>query len=291
MPLNKYTTWLLTTLVAVAAAADIEQVSIDNYVPGNPVTYQSDFQPGEIAAVRFEPQIECPCLITDVSIVFAGAPDSRQIGIKIWEDFDGNTQPGTLLVHDFANLTSADDSLQDIDMRPSSVVVQGPFRVGIQTLSIGLPSVVTDTTGSMNVDTNFVLANNGTFDWTPAQALGMTGNFVIRATIDNIVLADVDNDGFSNETDNCVHISNADQRDTDNDGIGNSCDADVAQPNDCIVNFLDFAVYRDNFKVAGGVDTDNNGDGITNFIDFAVFVNQFLEAPGPSANGCDQSSD
>jgi uncharacterized protein (TIGR03790 family) len=39
--------------------------------------------------------------------------------------------------------------------------------------------------------------------------------------------ADRDGDGVDDSTDNCIHLSNADQRDTDGDGYGNLCDPDV----------------------------------------------------------------
>ena len=97
---------------------------------------------------------------------------------------------------------------------------------------------------------------------------------------------DTDNDGVLDGVDNCLLENNADQRDTDGDNIGNACDADVAIPNDCIVNFLDLQVYRNEFFMMGDLDTDNNGDNSTNFLDLQGVRNQFFAAPGPSANGC-----
>jgi len=92
---------------------------------------------------------------------------------------------------------------------------------------------------------------------------------------------DNDNDGIEDAVDNCLLVTNADQRDTDGDNIGNACDADIN--NDCTVNFLDIVRYANNFSMLGDLDTDNNGDGITNFIDFAVFRAQSFGSPGPSA--------
>jgi hypothetical protein len=39
--------------------------------------------------------------------------------------------------------------------------------------------------------------------------------------------ADIDGDGFDNDSDNCITIPNPEQRDTNADGFGNACDADV----------------------------------------------------------------
>ncbi len=38
---------------------------------------------------------------------------------------------------------------------------------------------------------------------------------------------DLDGDGVSNSLDNCIYVSNADQRDTDGDGIGNPCEGET----------------------------------------------------------------
>ena len=93
---------------------------------------------------------------------------------------------------------------------------------------------------------------------------------------------DPDGDDVGNDDDNCVFKFNPIQRDTDSDGIGNACDPDVAVPNDCVVNFLDLAVYKANFFRAGDLDTDNNGDGMTNFLDLALLKDMFFGPPGPS---------
>lgn len=97
---------------------------------------------------------------------------------------------------------------------------------------------------------------------------------------------DTDGDGVPDFEDNCQQAANADQRDTDGDNIGNACDADVAAPNDCSINFLDLNVYKANFLQVGDLDTDNDGDGITNFLDLMLAKDQMFGPPGPSASGC-----
>lgn len=96
--------------------------------------------------------------------------------------------------------------------------------------------------------------------------------------------SDADGDSIADDVDNCTLIANPDQRDTNGDGFGNACDADIN--NDCIVGFIDSAVYRNNFFQAGDLDTDNNGDNITNFIDLTLLKEQFFGPPGPSATDC-----
>ncbi len=70
-----------------------------------------------------------------------------------------------------------------------------------------------------------------------------------------IINFDCDNDGFTNNNDNCAKTSNSNQADIDNDGIGDVCDT------------------QDN--------RDSDGDGVQNYLD------QCPTAAGPSSNnGC-----
>jgi len=100
------------------------------------------------------------------------------------------------------------------------------------------------------------------------------------------VFPDADSDGFPDAIDNCLLVSNSDQRDTNGDNIGNACDPDFNQ--DCIVNFIDLATFGNNFLLPGDLDTDLNGDGVTNFVDLVVLTDRIFEAPGPSglSNSC-----
>lgn len=91
---------------------------------------------------------------------------------------------------------------------------------------------------------------------------------------------DTDGDGVGDDVDNCLDVSNTDQRDTDNDGYGNLCDGDF--DNNCFVNFVDLSTMKNNFFAPGNLDTDLNGDGNTNFPDLAIMKDLFFLAPGPS---------
>ena len=140
-----------------------------------------------------------------------------------------------------------------------------------------------------NADLGVTLNNLTSFG---QDAFGELYTIQQNGTVRKIVpVPDGDADGVADSTDNCIEVANADQRDTDVDGIGNLCDPDVAQPNDCVINFSDLAVYRSNFFTAGDLDTDNDGDGVTNFADLAILKAFFFGSPGPSASGCDLSLD
>ena len=92
-------------------------------------------------------------------------------------------------------------------------------------------------------------------------------------------LVDDDLDYVPDINDNCVLVSNGDQRDSDGDGYGNACDPDL--DNNGVVNFLDASLFGGLFGPGTG-DGDFNGDGNTNFLDYAIFPDYFGGPPGPS---------
>ena len=71
---------------------------------------------------------------------------------------------------------------------------------------------------------------------------------------------DTDNDGISNEKDNCPSVFNPDQSDLDQDGIGDSCDNDI--DGDGFLNELDKCPFA--FST---VQIDADGDGIDDACD------------------------
>jgi D-alanyl-D-alanine carboxypeptidase/Dockerin type I domain/Thrombospondin type 3 repeat len=106
-----------------------------------------------------------------------------------------------------------------------------------------------------------------------------------RADTAATVAADSDRDGVPDSADNCINVSNPDQRDTDADGIGNACDADL--DNNGRVDFADLGRLRQAFLSAPGAPNFNphadfNGDGLINFADLAVLRAGIFQPPGPA---------
>lgn len=126
------------------------------------------------------------------------------------------------------------------------------------------------------------------------RLMGAIGNIATYSTATG--MEDADGDGVLDAQDNCLGLSNAGQSDSDGDSIGNGCDADIAIPNDCMVNFLDLTTMADAFFSSPGLpgwnpDADLTGaggrpDNAVNFLDLTTMAGQFFAPPGPSATGC-----
>ena len=98
-------------------------------------------------------------------------------------------------------------------------------------------------------------------------------------------VCDSDLDGLIDVNDNCILVSNADQRDTNGDDIGNICDPDLDNDAGCDVDFSDVSLMKQSF-LSSDPDSDLDGDGVVGFLDLGIMKEFFLGPPGPSANGC-----
>ncbi len=268
--------------VVFASASGADEVTLinDGFVSGGPATFQGGFISGEIGAARFVPDIPCPCVLTRVTLLFGGSTESRDMGLLVWDDPGGLDQPGTLLFTGDVTLQGANDAFSEIDLSLAPIIVEGPFRVGFEFGHSGFPALATDVDGTIDADANFIEALVGGIPfWFQSAFLGVQGDFIIRATIDNFQVTDTDGDGVGDSEDNCTVAANPDQRDTDADGFGNACDPDF--DNNCVVNAIDLGVFKSVFFTANA-DADFNGDGLVNAIDLGILRTLFFNEPGPS---------
>ncbi len=94
-----------------------------------------------------------------------------------------------------------------------------------------------------------------------------------EARFDSVVMVmvfppDKDNDGISDNYDNCLLTANADQLDTDNDGTGDACDSDddgdgIADEDDnCPLTANADQLDTDSDGIGDACDSDDDGDGI-----------------------------
>lgn len=211
-----------------------------------------------------------PSDITPGSTAFAGLAVSRVTGIPTADEFWGHQNfvenPGGG-VEELARAVTYENTGWTDNQEYAFIFQFSPTNL----------KIFVDGTLEFNINGNFSNGRWGFYNF--SQANVTYGSFTTA-------IADSDNDGLFDDTDNCQFVSNTDQRDTDGDDIGNACDPDVALPNDCVVNFLDLSEYKANFFAPGDLDTDNDGDGQTNFADLSLVKLYFFGPPGPSAIGC-----
>jgi hypothetical protein len=93
---------------------------------------------------------------------------------------------------------------------------------------------------------------------------------------------DNDQDGLSDDEDNCITVFNPSQAATNGDCIGNSCGAHTTD--DCVGNFGDLALMRSAFFTAdadydltGGGPMMTEQNGLVNFLDLGVMKSKFFE--------------
>lgn len=169
---------IFALLVLWALPALAVEVKNDGW-PGAGAAFQAGFVPGDIGAVRLTPAIACPCDLNKVSLLFGGTVAQETITLNIYDDGVGAT-PGSVLFSQQYQLTGNDSTVQDIDLSGESISVSGPFRVGIQFQHSGTPSIARDSDGTINATENFIFTG-GT--WFQSNALGVTGDWIIRATV------------------------------------------------------------------------------------------------------------
>ncbi len=107
--------------------------------------------------------------------------------------------------------------------------------------------------------------------------------------LDGSELPDQDGDGVDDPLDNCLVVSNTDQRDTNFDGFGNICDRDYDQ--DGTVGLTDYGIFKASFgrllgDPAYNPDVDATGTGAVGLLDFGMFKLNFGGVPGPSGLAC-----
>jgi hypothetical protein len=122
-----------------------------------------------------------------IALLFGGAAGTQDVGVLVWDDPTGALDPGVPIFDGTATLTGSNQNVQQIDLSSQNVFVSGPFRVGIEFMHSGLPSIARDDDGTIDVNNNFIEADFlGTFVWFRSADLGVSGDWIIRATIESL---------------------------------------------------------------------------------------------------------
>lgn len=183
---------LSVTVLLPTYAAGVELLRNDGWEPGDSAGFQSGFVANEIAAARLVPTGPCPCQVRSVTFLYGGAATERLVTVVIWDD-NGSTAPGAVLFGKEYLLTGS-ANLQTIDLSAEGVLVDGPFRIGLRFTGAGLPSVARDDDATIDPSRNFVLADG--LGWVTSVSLGLTGDWILRATVDDASSQNVRVDGF-----------------------------------------------------------------------------------------------
>lgn len=164
--------------------AQAEELQNDGWSSGQGAAFQGGFVTGEIGAVRLVPTVACPCQVEKVSLLFGGATSTQMVSIQFWDDPGTTNDPGAPIGLPFdVSLTGADDVLHEVTLG-DDVIVNGPFRVGIEFFHDGPPSIARDSDGTITSDRNFICASFGAdCVWFRSSTFGVSGDWVIRATV------------------------------------------------------------------------------------------------------------
>lgn len=175
--------WLPILLLVLLSSAALAQETIlqnDGFVDGQPVGFQGGFVAGESGSVRLVPAGPFPMTVTRVQLLFGGSTATQTVTLRIWDDSAGTAAPGAELYSADYLLTGSDTVLQEIDLSGAGIQVAGAFRVGIEFQHSGAPSIARDSDG-ITAARNFIYALG--LGWFDSGALGLTGDWIIRAGV------------------------------------------------------------------------------------------------------------
>lgn len=176
---------VMGVLGLLARVASAQELKNDGFGNGQQVVFQGGFSEGEVGAVRLTPPGRA--LLSRVSFLFGGATTTQFVTVRIWDDRDGTDIPGQQLYEGDYEITGANDASQQIDLLGESIIVDGPFRVGVEFTHTGFPGLAIDGDMSIAADRNFIGGprdgDASTRSWRRATSFGLTGDFIIRATV------------------------------------------------------------------------------------------------------------
>jgi hypothetical protein len=171
---------VLVAMLTVARAAAAQELANDGFVDGGNASFQGGFVSGEQAASRFVLPAAGTYRITGVKFLFGPSALTETITIHIYSDTVGADTPGPEIFNMDYMVTGSASAWQMADLSADNVAVGGTFRVGIQLMNAGDPSVARDTDGTIAQDKNFIFTSG---QWVRSATLGLQGDWIIRAIV------------------------------------------------------------------------------------------------------------
>lgn len=167
---------------ARAESAPSQVVQNDGYFGGPEVAFPSGLKKGDAVAARLT-GFGGNTAVIQVTVVFGGGgPASTQVPVtlKIWDDTSLTDAPGPELFSSSEVLVNtATPTFQILPL--AGVGVGERFRVGFVLGADAPPMVGHDADGNMQPGVNFTF--RPTTGWSRSQADGVTGDWIIRATL------------------------------------------------------------------------------------------------------------
>lgn len=174
----------LTWLPASVQAAEVT-LQNDGFTNGGTAVYQGGFVAGEVAASSFDPVGNYPQALTEVLFLYGTSQVQTIVNLYVWDDAADTAEPGSEIYSESYVVQGSATAFSSIDLSGAGVLVNGPFRIGLEFTHDGSPSVARDNDGTINQSKNFIRANG--FGWYESWLLGLTGDWVIRAVVDDAV--------------------------------------------------------------------------------------------------------
>lgn len=159
----------------------------DGWEDGDQVAYQEGFVQGECWASVYVPPANLGPFTLDGISMLVGGDDmgEAEFSVGLWEVDDQN-QPTTELDVGTTLLSGMDMGFDgttvDALMLDAPVFEDQNFAIVVCLLAHdGFPAIGRDADGTIAEDLNWIRLENGT--WTPATDLGLTGDWIMRATV------------------------------------------------------------------------------------------------------------
>lgn len=170
----------LPVLCALAgtAAADAE-LKNDSFTEGAQVAFQGGFVAGEIGASQFIAP-EAGRQLLKVQLLFGTDPSTQTVTLIVYDDTGDALIPGDVLYRGDFELTGSASAIHELPVTDMVVTLPQKFRVGIQVVHSGAPSIAADTDGQAAKNFIFALSPQGD-SWIASPAA--LGDWVIRPIV------------------------------------------------------------------------------------------------------------